>query len=264
MNFETIRYDVDPVTHVASIALNRPAQLNALDLQMSHDLLRATIAADEDPGVRCVVLSGIGKAFSAGGDLASMNDAEGTRAALLKEMATNFHAAISRIARMDAPVIAKVHGAAAGAGFSMALACDVVLAASSATFTMAYTRVGLTPDGSSTWFLPRVVGLRRAVELVLTNRVLSAVDAHDWGIVTRVVDDEILDHEVHALASSLAVGPTGAFGGAKRLFQASGDNGLETQMELETREIAAQSMTPDGCEGIASYLQKRAAEFTGS
>jgi 2-(1,2-epoxy-1,2-dihydrophenyl)acetyl-CoA isomerase len=261
LTFETIM--LDQSDGVATITLNRPAQFNALNLQMSKDLLAATIALDEDPTVRCVVLTGAGKAFFAGGDLSTFGDAGDGRGALLKEMTTYFHGAIARLAAMDAPVIAKINGVAAGAGFSTMLACDIAVASASAKFTMAYTKAGLTPDGSSTWFLPRTVGLRRAQELTLLNPTLTADEALTWGLVTRVVPAEELDAAVATMAASIASGPTKTLGGAKRLLRASADNGLETQMELEARQIAAASLTHDGREGVSAFLEKRVAVFTG-
>jgi 2-(1,2-epoxy-1,2-dihydrophenyl)acetyl-CoA isomerase len=263
MSFETLLYDVDATTHVATITLNRPAQFNALNLDMARELMHATIAADEDPGVRCVVLTGAGKAFFAGGDLSTFAAAGDQRGALIKEMTTYFHAAISRLSRMDAPVIAAINGVAAGAGFSAMLACDLAVAASSAKLTMAYTKSGLSPDGSSTWFLPRVVGLRRAQELTLTNRVLTAAEALDWGLITRVVDDADLATHVRDLSTELASGPTATFGTAKRLMRDSADQGLESQMELETRAIAAASLSTDGREGVSAFLEKRAPKYLG-
>jgi 2-(1,2-epoxy-1,2-dihydrophenyl)acetyl-CoA isomerase len=248
---------------IATITLNRPAQFNALNLQMSKDLLNVAIGLDEDPSVRCVVLTGAGKAFFAGGDLSAFGDAGDGRGALLKEMTTYFHGAIARFASMNAPVIAKVNGVAAGAGFSMMLACDLAVAASSAKFTMAYTRSGLTPDGSSTWFLPRTVGLRRAQELTLLNPTLSAAQALEWGLVTRVVDDAELDAQTTELAESLAAGPTLTLGAAKRLLRDSADHGLASQMELESQAIARASLTHDGREGVNAFLDKRLAQFTG-
>jgi 2-(1,2-epoxy-1,2-dihydrophenyl)acetyl-CoA isomerase len=263
MSFGTLIYDVDASTHVATITLNRPAQFNALNLEMARELMHATIAADEDPGVRCVVLTGAGKAFFAGGDLSTFAAAGDQRGALIKEMTTYFHAAISRLSRMDAPVIAAINGVAAGAGFSTMLACDLAIAASSAKLTMAYTKSGLSPDGSSSWFLPRIVGLRRAQELTLTNRVLTAAEALDWGLITRVVDDgELADH-VRALSSELALGPTHTLGAAKRLMRDSADQSLETQMEFETRAIAATSLSVDGREGVSAFLEKRSPNYVG-
>ncbi len=263
MSFGTLIYDVDASTHVATITLNRPAQFNALNLDMARELMHATIAADEDAGVRCVVLTGAGKAFFAGGDLSTFDAAGDQRGALIKEMTTYFHAAISRLSRMDAPVIAAINGVAAGAGFSAMLACDLAVAARSAKLTMAYTKSGLSPDGSSTWFLPRIVGLRRAQELTLTNRVLTAAEALDWGLITRVVDDAELTEHVRTLSAELASGPTRTLGAAKRLMRDSADQSLETQMELETRAIAAASLSVDGREGVAAFLEKRGPNYVG-
>jgi 2-(1,2-epoxy-1,2-dihydrophenyl)acetyl-CoA isomerase len=261
MTYETIV--VDHRGGVATITLNRPAQFNALNLQMSKDLLQATISLDEDPSVRCVVVTGAGKAFFAGGDLSVFGEAGAGRGAMLKEMTTYFHGAIARLAAMNAPVVAKINGVAAGAGFSLMLACDIAVAATSAKFTMAYTRAGLTPDGSSTWFLPRTVGLRRAQELTLLNPTLSATQALEWGLVTRVVDDANLEAETTAIANELAQGPTLSLGSAKRLLRESADHGLVSQMEYESREIAQASLTVDGLEGVDAFLTKRPAAFRG-
>ena len=165
---------------------------------------------------------------------------------------------------MNAPVIAAVHGSAAGAGMSLACAADFVLAADSAKFTMAYTRAGLTPDGSSTYFLPRIVGLRRALELSLTSRVLTAAEALALGIVTRVVPEASLLDEARRLAAELAAGPTQALGATKRLLHAGWTGTLETQMELETRAIADVARGHDAREGIAAFAAKRPAKFTGA
>jgi 2-(1,2-epoxy-1,2-dihydrophenyl)acetyl-CoA isomerase len=156
-----------------------------------------------------------------------------------------------------------VSGIAGGAGISLVCACDLVYAAESARFTMAYTRVGLTPDGSSTYFLPRLVGFRRAMELTLTNRILSAQEALEWGLMTRVVPDADLLAEANALARQLADGPTQSFGVAKRLLHTSMTESLETQMEHEAQAIAKISRTKDTREGMAAFLEKRSPEFTG-
>ena len=165
---------------------------------------------------------------------------------------------------MDAPVIAAVHGSAAGGGMSLACSADLVLAAESANFTMAYTRAGLTPDVSSTYFLARIVGLRRALELTLTNRVLSAAEACQLGIVTRVVPDAALRSEVDSARRRLRrPGPTAAFGATKRLLHAGWTATLETQMELEARAIADVARGPDAREGIAAFVAKRPPRFIG-
>jgi 2-(1,2-epoxy-1,2-dihydrophenyl)acetyl-CoA isomerase len=261
MDFATIL--LTQTDGVATITLNRPSQFNALNLQMSKDLLAAAIHLSEDASVRCVVLTGAGKAFFAGGDLSVFGAAGDGRGALLKEMTTYFHGAISRLAHMDAPVIAKINGVAAGAGFSTMLACDLAIAAESAKFTMAYTKAGLTPDGSSTWFLPRTVGLRRAQQLTLLNPTLTAAQALEWGLITQVVPDGELDAAVAQLAASIASGPTKALGAAKRLMRLSFDQGLETQMDLESQAIAAASLTADGREGVAAFTEKRSPTFIG-
>jgi 2-(1,2-epoxy-1,2-dihydrophenyl)acetyl-CoA isomerase len=171
--------------------------------------------------------------------------------------------AISRFVRMDAPFVVAVNGAVGGGGMSFVLAADLVLAAESAKFTMAYTRAGLSPDGGSTYFLPRIVGLRRALELALTNRVLTAREAADWGLVTKVVPDAELLTEAEALARQLAAGATRAYGTAKRLLHHSFAESLETQMELEAQAIAAQARGADAREGIAAFIAKRPAKFGG-
>ena len=164
---------------------------------------------------------------------------------------------------MDAPVIAAVNGMAAGAGFSLAAACDISLAAASARFASQYTAAALSPDGSSTFFVPRLVGMRRAAELMLTNRMLSAEEAVEWGLITRVVEDERLLDEARDLAEGLAAGPTLAYGAVKRLLAESSSATLETQMEMEARSIGALSASADGREGVRAFLEKRPPRFTG-
>jgi 2-(1,2-epoxy-1,2-dihydrophenyl)acetyl-CoA isomerase len=246
---------------VARIVLDRPKAANSINLDLARELMRAATRCDEDPTIRAVVITGAGNTFCVGGDLKSFA-AQGERLSQhLREVTTYLHAAVSRLVRTDAPVIAAVNGTAAGAGMSLACACDLVLAAETARFTMAYTRVGLTPDGSSSYFLPRLVGLRRAMELTLTNRVLSAREALDWGIVSHVIADGELEAQVDALASDLASGATEALGASKRLLHGGWSETLETQLEHEGRTISSASRTADGREGIAAFLEKRAPRF---
>jgi 2-(1,2-epoxy-1,2-dihydrophenyl)acetyl-CoA isomerase len=248
---------------VAHLTLNRPTAANAMNLDLARDLFAAALRCDEDPAVRAVLIAGAGSLFSAGGDLKAFAGKGDELPRYLKEVTTYLHKAVSHLTRMDAPVIAAVHGSAAGGGMSLACAADLVLAAESARFTMAYTRAGLTPDVSSTYFLSRIVGLRRALELTLTNRVLSAAEALTLGIVTRVVPDANLLGEAQALAASFATGPTAAFGAAKRLLHAGWNATLESQMELEARAIADIVRGPDAREGIAAFVAKRAPRFIG-
>jgi len=261
MSYETI--DLAVRDGVAHLTLNRPQAANSITVELARDLMYATLRCDEDAAVRAVLLSGAGAMFCGGGDLKTFAGKGADLPHYLKEVTTYLHAAVSRLTRMDAPVIAAVHGSAAGAGLSLACAADLVLAADGAKFTMAYTRAGLTPDGSSTYFLSRIVGLRRALELTLTNRVLSAAEAMQLGIVTRVVPAERLLDEARALAAQLAAGPTQAFGASKRLLHAGWSGTLETQMELETRAIADVARGADAHEGIAAFVAKRPAKFTG-
>lgn len=261
MTYSTLLFDVrDGVAH---ITLNRPEAANSLSVELAQDFMHAVLRCDEDPAIRAVVITGAGRMFCAGGDLKSFAAQGDNLPYHLKEVTTYFHAGISRMARMDPPVVAAVNGAAAGAGMSLACACDIVLAGESARFTMAYTRAGLTPDGSSTYFLPRIVGIKRALELTLTNRALTAEEAQAWGIVTRVVPDAALLDEAGALAAQLAAGATRAFGASKRLLHSGWTETLETQMEHESQAIAHMARTADGREGIDAFLHKRAAAFEG-
>lgn len=248
---------------IASLTLNRPAAMNALDLEMAKALLDSALQCDETSTVRAVVISGEGKFFCAGGDVKRFAK-EGERLpSYVKEITTYLHAAISCLTRMNAPVIAAVEGSAAGGGMSLACACDLVIAGESARFTAAYTHIGLTPDGSLTYSLPRLVGVRRALELVLTNRTLSAAEAREWGLVTTVTPDGQARERAEALARQLAVGPTLAFGGAKRLIHQSMTESLETQMMAESQSIAAMTTTQDGHEGLAAFVAKRKPNFVG-
>ena len=261
MNYETLSYACKD--GVARVTLDRPQAMNAMDIAMMRELLSVAIACDEDPEVRAVLLTGTGKAFCAGGDLASFAAQGEALPGFLKEATTYLHGALSRFARMDAPLITAVNGAAAGAGLSLACAGDLVLAAESAKFTMAYTAAGLTPDGGSTFLLPRLIGLRRSQELILTNRRLSAEEAREWGLVTQVVADAELAAESERLAGQIAQGPTLAFGSAKRLLLRSSGDALEAQMEFEARAIADAARSEDGREGIGAFLEKRKPAFRG-
>jgi 2-(1,2-epoxy-1,2-dihydrophenyl)acetyl-CoA isomerase len=259
MEYSTLLYEVKD--HVARITLNRPDAANALDARMGHELMQVAIRAGEDRSVRAVILTGAGKMFCGGGDLKHFAMQGEKLPAHLKELAGELHLAISRFARMEAPVIAAVNGSAGGAGLSLATFADIVIAAESAKFTLAYTRAGLSPDGGSTYFLPRIIGVRRALEMALTNRVLSAKEALEWGLVTRVVPDAELQAAAQSLAVQLAAGATHALGAAKRLLHHSFSESLETQMELEAIAIADQARTQHSREGIAAFIAKRAPKF---
>jgi len=260
MDYETLTWRLE--NGVAEITFNRPQNANALSARMADELFDAACRCEAE-GARAVILTGQGKMFCAGGDLAEFDAAE-NKADHVTRMATMLHAAISRFAHMDAPLITAVNGSAGGAGFSMALAGDIILAADKAKFVSAYTASGLSPDGSATYYIAKHVGLLRAKELVLTNRVLTAEEACDWGMVTRVVPTEQLPDAARTLAAELAQGPTKAFGGAKRLLETAFSESLETQLDKESRSIAAMMRSHDGPHGIASFLAKTKPSYRGA
>jgi 2-(1,2-epoxy-1,2-dihydrophenyl)acetyl-CoA isomerase len=261
MELKTLLFEIRD--HVAYITLNRPGTGNSINEEMGKDLMHTVLNCDENPEVRAVLISGAGKMFCGGGDLKDFLAKGDQLPNYLKKVTPYFHTAISRLTRMDAPIIAAVHGAAAGAGMSIAIACDIVIAAETTQFMVAYTRAGLTPDGSATYFLPRLVGLKRAMELTLTNRMFSAQEALQWGLITRVVPDNELFAQAKAMAVQLASGPTRAYGVSKRLLHGGWTETLETQMENESQAIANSARTTDAREGIAAFLEKRPPKYTG-
>ena len=262
MNYQSLDFDVQD--GIAWITINRPKSYNAIDLDAVKELLDVANRCGSDEKIRCAVLTGAGdKAFCAGGDVASFVENQDDIGLFLKEMTTYLHMAVSRFAWMKAPLIASVNGVAAGAGLSVMAFCDLAIAADHATFTSAYTHIGLTPDGSSSYFLTRILGTRRTAELYLTNRVLSAEEALDWGLINRVVPAEDLRQEVEKLAASLAKGPTLAYGGIKKLLQTAPNDSLESQMERETRIIYEMAMSRDGKEGVKAFVEKRKPVFEG-
>ncbi len=254
---------VDRRDQVATITLNRPDAYNAFNLAVGREIYQAVLEVDEDPGVRCVLLTGAGRAFCGGGDVKEFADSGERVPGLIKELTTYLHGAVSRLCRSDRPVVTAVNGVVAGGGLGLALCGDLVLAAESARFTMAYSRIAATPDGGSSYLLPRLIGLRRAMELYFTNRVLTSREALEWGLVTRVVPDAELRSAAEGVARELAQGPTKAFAGAKRLFHHATWESLETQMELEAQAIAASGRTEDFRAGVTAFASKQAPAFRG-
>ncbi len=255
---ETVLFELDG--HVATLSLNRPAAGNSLDMQMGRDLLAAALRCEGDSAVRAVVLTGSGKHFCFGGDLQGMSGQAEAVSPYLNELTTYIHSALSCFNRMAAPVIAAVNGTAAGGGVGLMCAADLAVAGRGSRFTLAYTGVALAPDCSTSFYLPRLVGRRRAAELFLTNRVLSADEALGWGLVNLVVEDAEVLSKARELAARLAAGPTGSYGAVKRLLDSS-EPGLEAQMALEGRVIAAQAATAEGREGVAAFLAKRKPRY---
>lgn len=252
---------VERVGRVERITLNRPDAAHGISLTMARELAAVAHGCDRDPEVRAVLLTASGRFFCAGGDLKEMQDHAADPGRFVKELADTLHRANSSFARMDAPLVVAVNGVAAGAGFSLALGGDLVFAAESAKFTSAYTKAGLSPDGSSTYLLPRLVGLRRAQELMLTNRVLSAAEAEAWGLITRAVPDDQLTGVAMEAAEALAAGSRGSQSAVKQLLLSTFGNGLETQIELEARCIAACAASSDGAEGREAFIAKRTPTF---
>ena len=253
---------VDTHGAVALVRLNRPEHSNTLNLQMAMDLLAAAMACARNAQVRAVVLTGAGRNFSFGGDLRAMPARELSLDGHIRELTTYLHAAISHFVRMDAPVVAAVNGTAAGAGVGLVAMADLALCARSSKFNLAYTSVGLTPDAGTTFLLPRIVGHKRAMELLLLNRALGADEALAWGLVNEVVDDGVLLERALEVAERLAHGPASAYGATKRLI-AHSLGGFESQMVLESETIASQATSADAGEGIGAFLGKRKPRFPG-
>jgi 2-(1,2-epoxy-1,2-dihydrophenyl)acetyl-CoA isomerase len=247
---------------IAKVTLNRPAAANTIDMTLARELMSAAISCDEDDSIRCVLLTGSGRFFCAGGDVRSFVAAGDSIGSLLKEMTAYFHMAVARFARMNKPLITAVNGVAAGAGFSLALLGDMVLAARSAQFTSAYSALGLSSDGGLSWLLPRLVGLRRAQELMFTNKTLSAEDALNFGLITRVAEAESVSEDALRLARELANGPTLAYGKLRHLLLRSGESSFESHLEEESRALADLSRTAHGREGVAAFIAKRKPDFS--
>jgi 2-(1,2-epoxy-1,2-dihydrophenyl)acetyl-CoA isomerase len=242
------------------ITLNRPDRLNALNVEMAEALIAALDAAEADPGCRALALTGMGRGFCAGQDLTAIVDLP---AAEIPALIDHYNPLIRRLRTSPLPIVCAVNGVAAGAGANLALACDIVLAARSASFVQAFARIGLIPDCGGTWFLPRLVGTARARALALLAEPLSAETAAEWGLIWQAVDDERLVPEAEALAERLASGPTVAFDLMKRALDASAGNDLARQLDLERDLQAEAAAAPDHAEGVRAFLAKRPPSFTG-
>ncbi|MDR7154148.1 2-(1,2-epoxy-1,2-dihydrophenyl)acetyl-CoA isomerase [Sphingobium xenophagum] len=245
------------------ITLDRPEAGNAITLPLARALLAAAIRCQTDTAIRCIVLTGNGRLFCAGGDVQLLAGAGDKRSEVLSELIATFHAAVARLARAPKPLVTLVNGPAAGAGFSLGMLGDVVIGARSAHFTAAYGAIGLTPDGGLSWLLPRLVGLRKAQEIILANRRIKAEEAEAIGLVTRIVDDEALADEGLRVATALADAPMAALAASRALLADSFETGLETQLDRELRSMAAAGAGRESEEGLSALLAKRPANFRG-
>jgi 2-(1,2-epoxy-1,2-dihydrophenyl)acetyl-CoA isomerase len=257
--FQTLLYTV--TDQVLTITLNRPEVFNAINEQMKKELNDALKEAEKDPAVRCIVLRGAGdKAFCSGQDL---KEHAGTKRSLKESLEKSYNPMIRKIRSMEKPVIGMINGVAAGAGCSLALACDMRIMAGNAKLIEVFIRIGLVPDSGSHWFLPRLTGMARAFEYAATGRDIGAEEAYNAGLVNKVVSPDILEQETMALAKKLADGPTKSIGLIKRILNKSLSSGLDAILEYEAyiQEIA--SSTEDHKEGISSFLEKRPAKFRG-
>ncbi len=248
---------------IMRLTLNRPDKLNALTRAMMRDLEAALERAAGNPDCRVVVLTGAGRAFSAGQDLADSVYVEGGPQPDLGLVLDQYNPIVRRVRALPKPVVAAVNGIAAGAGASLALACDLVYAARSASFMQAFARIGLIPDCGSTWMLPRLVGDARARGLAMLAEPLPAEKAEAWGLIWKAVDDDKLAAEVDAAASRFASGPTYGFALQKQAFADSAHNTLDAQLDLERALQSKASASPDYAEGVGAFLAKRKPNFTG-
>ena len=255
--YETIRYEVESA--VATLTLNRPESLNALNATMRGELLAAFKEAARSSDVRCLVLTGEGRGFCSGADLRGGSGERDFR----RVLTTEYNPLILAIRRLEKPVLAAVNGVAAGAGASLAFACDIVFAAESARFIEAFVKIGLVPDSGSTSALVRTLGRYRAAELIFTGDPLTASDAAAAGLVNRIVPDDGLMAAAQELAQRLANGPTRAIGFAKRTINAAEASGLEASLAYEAALQSAAGQTADHAEGVAAFAEKRDPRFTG-
>ncbi|HEX6842395.1 MAG TPA: 2-(1,2-epoxy-1,2-dihydrophenyl)acetyl-CoA isomerase PaaG [Stellaceae bacterium] len=261
MAWETIVFEASE--GLATLTLNRPDRLNSLNPRMHEEIAAALGAVESDPAIRALLVTGAGRGFCAGQDL-NLRDAGASgdfdAGAALERY---YNPLIRRLRALAKPIVAAVNGPAAGAGANIAFACDIALAARSASFLQAFCRLGLVPDAGGTWFLPRLAGSARAMGLALLGEPLSAETAAQWGLIWKVVDDDKLMAEARALAAKLAQGPTGGLGLIKQALNRSLANSLDAQLDVERdlQRVAARS--EDFKEGVAAFLEKRPAKFKG-
>jgi 2-(1,2-epoxy-1,2-dihydrophenyl)acetyl-CoA isomerase len=248
---------------VLTVTLNRPDKLNAFNPEMHKELRKALERALDEAAVRAVLLTGAGRGFCAGQDLSERNVSSEAPIDLSVSLGSHYNPLVRRLRELPKPVVCAVNGVAAGAGANIALACDLVIAARSASFVQSFSRLGLVPDSGGTWFLPRLVGSARAMGLALLGEKISAEQAQQWGLIWKVVEDADLVKEAEALARSLAQGPTKGYGLVKKALNASWGNSLDAQLDLERDLQREAGLSQDYREGVAAFMQKRKPEYKG-
>lgn len=252
---------------VCEITLNRPQSLNALNDEMMQDLHAVLDKVANDRTIRCVLFKGAGASFMAGGDVKMFRQELGKSAAELQarfhEFVGSLHPVIEKLINLHVPVVAAVQGAVAGFGVSLTMLCDFVIVSDDSYFTLAYIHLGTTPDGSSTWFLPRMVGLRRAKEIALLGERIPAAEAVRLGLAYKMVPRASLESEAASLAARLAAGPTRAYGNTKKLLHTSFNHSLGEQMDLEVASFAECASNPDFAEGVSAFIERRKPQFKG-
>lgn len=261
MTYESFKLEI--ADGIAHITLNQPERGNPMDLRFNTEFSRVASDCDEDPSVRCVLIDAAGKYFGVGADLKTMNRDRAELQVFVKNSTAGLHSALSRFARMNAPVVASVHSLAVGGFVSLCAAADFCVAARSARFYAAYTGIGLVPDAGGTTFIPRRIGVRRAAEFFMRNQNWSADEALSAGLVSHVVDDDALADASWALARELAAGPTLAFGEIKNLLLSTWSQPIEAQMEQEARAMTRVTRSEDGWNGICEVAQRRKPTFHG-
>jgi len=258
MAYETIEFKLE--AGVARLTLNRPDRLNSFTVQMHQEVADALTQLGE---ARCLVLTGAGRGFCAGQDLSDRAVAPGEAVDLGESVELRYNPLIRTLVNLPMPVIARVNGVAAGAGASIALACDIVIAAKSAKFIQSFAAIGLIPDSGGTWVLPRLVGQARALGLALTGEPLEAERAAEWGLIWKAVDDDQLDAEVDALAHRFATGPTRGLAKIKQMLRESWGQTLDAELDRQRDAMRELGFSDDYREGVAAFMEKRKPVFTG-